>query len=100
GPSVFVRYLVDDNFGPEPFADYFGGMPRNAGLVLKVVPDDIMRGLELRKGTTDIVINNLTPDTAHQLETGDGLKMVKAPGVDYQYLGLNMIDPALRDVRV
>ena len=37
-----------------PFADYFGGRPRNAGLILKVVPDDIMRGLELRKGTIDI----------------------------------------------
>jgi peptide/nickel transport system substrate-binding protein len=100
GPYKFVRYAVDDRIELEPFADYFGGAPRNAGLILKVVPDDIMRGLELRKGTTDIVINDLTPDIAYQLEKGDGLKMVQSPGVDYQYLGLNVSDPILKDVRV
>ena len=41
------------------FDDYFGGRPRNDGLVLKIVPDDIMRGLELRKGTIDIVVNDI-----------------------------------------
>ena len=41
--------------------------PRNDGLVLQVVPDDIMRGLELRKGTMDIVVNDLAPDIVHQL---------------------------------
>jgi peptide/nickel transport system substrate-binding protein len=64
------------------------------------VPDDIMRGLELRKGTTDLVINDLTPDIAYQLEKSDKLQMIEAPGVDYQYLGLNLRDPVLMDVRV
>jgi peptide/nickel transport system substrate-binding protein len=100
GPYRFVRYAVDDRIELEPFAGYFGGAPRNAGLVLKVVPDDIMRGLELRKGTTDIVVNDLTPDIAYELESRDGLIMVEAPGVDYQYLGLNLRDPILKDVRV
>ena len=39
----------------------------NAGLVLKVVPDDTMRGLELRKGTVDLVVNDLAPDIVWQL---------------------------------
>jgi len=90
GPYRFVRYAVDDQIELEPFNDYFGGRPRNDGLVLKVVPDDIMRGLELRKGTTDMVINDLTPDIAYQLEKSDRLQMVESPGVDYQYLGLNL----------
>jgi peptide/nickel transport system substrate-binding protein len=100
GPYRFVRYAVDDQIELEPFADYFGGRPRNDGLVFKVVPDDIMRGLELRKGTTDIVVNDLTPDIAYQLEKSDRLQMVESPGVDYQYLGLNLQDPVLKDVRV
>ena len=50
------------------FDDYYDGRPRNDGLVLKVVPDDIMRGLELRKGTMDIVVNDLAPDIVYQLE--------------------------------
>ena len=91
---------MDDRIELKSFYGYFGGRPRNDGLVLKVVPDDIMRGLELRKGTTDIVVNDLTPDIAYQLEKSHQLTMTKAPGVDYQYLGVNLRDEALRDVRV
>jgi peptide/nickel transport system substrate-binding protein len=100
GPYRFVRYAVDDFVELAPFADYHGGAPRNDGLVLKVVPDDIMRGLELRKGTTDLVVNDLTPDIAFQLERNHQLAMTEAPGVDYQYVGLNLSDPVLKDVRV
>jgi peptide/nickel transport system substrate-binding protein len=100
GPYRFVRYAVDDRLELEPFNGYFDGRPRNDGLVLKVVPDDIMRGLELRKGATDIVVNDLTPDIAYQLEKSDRLQIVESPGVDYQYLGLNLRDPVLKDVRV
>jgi peptide/nickel transport system substrate-binding protein len=100
GPYRFVRYLVDDHVELEPFADYFGGRPRNAGLILKVVPDDIMRGLELRKGTIDIVVNDIAPDIVHQLGRDHGLQVVESPGVDYQYIGVNMRDPLLRDLRI
>jgi len=100
GPYRFVRYAADDRIELEPFNEYFGGRPHNDGLVLKVVPDDIMRGLELRKGTTDIVVNDLTPDIAYQLEKSNRLQMVESPGVDYQYLGLNLRDSVLKDVRV
>jgi peptide/nickel transport system substrate-binding protein len=100
GPYRFVRYAVDDRVELASFDGYFNGRPRNDGLVLKIVPDDIMRGLELRKGTTDIVVNDLSPDIAHQLEGDNRLQQVESRGVDYQYIGLNLRDPALRDVRV
>lgn len=100
GPYRFVRYLVDDHVELAPFADYFGGRPRNDGLILKIVPDDIMRGLELRKGTIDIVVNDIAPDIVHQLGRDPALQLVESPGVDYQYIGLNLRDPLLKDVRV
>jgi peptide/nickel transport system substrate-binding protein len=100
GPYRFVRYVADDRIELSAFADYFGGAPRNAGVVLKVVPDDVMRGLELRKGTVDIVVNDLAPDTVHQLRSERQLQVVEAPGVDYQYIGLNIRDPILRHVEV
>jgi peptide/nickel transport system substrate-binding protein len=100
GPYRFVRYLVDDRVELAPFADYFGGAPRNEGLILKIVPDDIMRGLELRKGTIDIVVNDIAPDIVHQLGRDPALQVVVGPGVDYQYIGVNMRDPVLKDVRV
>lgn len=100
GPYRFVRYLVDDRVELAPFDGYFGGRPKNNGVVLRIVPDDIMRGLELRKGTMDIVVNDLAPDIVHQLERDADLQTVKSPGTDYQYIGVNMRDRILKDLRV
>jgi peptide/nickel transport system substrate-binding protein len=100
GPYRFVSFAVDDRVVLAPFAGYHGGAPANGGVVLKVVPDDTMRGLELRKGTVDLVVNDLAPDTIHQLRTDPELQVVEAPGTDYQYVGINLRDPILRDVRV
>jgi len=100
GPYRFVKHVVDDRVELAPFADYFDSRPANDGLVLRVVPDDIMRGLELRKGTIDVVINDLAPDIVHQLGQDPRLQLIQSPGTDYQYIGVNLRDPILRDVRV
>jgi peptide/nickel transport system substrate-binding protein len=99
GPYEFVAYAVDDKLEVKRFPDYFDGAARNPGAVLKVVPDDIMRGLELRKRTTDLVINDLVPDIVYELER-EGLALSKNAGLDYQYLAFNFRDPILKDVRV
>jgi ABC-type transport system substrate-binding protein len=100
GPYRFVRYAVDDQLELAAFENYYEGRPRNDGIILKVVPDDIMRGLELRKGTMDLDVNDLAPDIVNQLRREPGLQMVQSPGTDYQYVGLNLRDPFLRDLRV
>jgi peptide/nickel transport system substrate-binding protein len=100
GPYKFVRYAVDDRLEVAAFDDYFAGRPKNDGVVIKITPDDIMRGLELKKGTLDISVNDLAPDVVFQLKDEATLQTVEAVGVDYQYLGLNLRDPILQDVRV
>jgi peptide/nickel transport system substrate-binding protein len=100
GPYRFVKYDVDDKIELTPFDDYFGGKPKNNGLIIKIIPDDIMRGLELRKGTVDLVINDLGPDVAFPLFKDSRLQHEEAPGVDYQYVGINLKDQILKDVRV
>ncbi len=99
GPYRFVRYAVDDQVVLSAFEGYWDGLPQNAGLVLKVIPDETMRGLELRKGTIDLIVNDVSPDIAHTLER-DNLALAQAPGVDYSYIGFNMRDPVLADKRV
>src|SRR5882672_8527717 len=99
GPYTFVRYAVDDQLVLAPFADYFNGPPKNAGIVLRVLPDDTMRGLELQKGSIDLVVNDLPPDIVHQFE-GKDFHIAKSPGLDYSYIGINMLDPVLKDRRV
>jgi peptide/nickel transport system substrate-binding protein len=100
GPYRFSKYLVDDRIELEPFDGYFGGRPRNEGVVLKIVPDNIMAGLELRNGTVDIVVNDLAPDIVYQLGRDPDLQLVESPGTDYQYMGVNLRDPVLQDLRV
>jgi peptide/nickel transport system substrate-binding protein len=100
GPYRFVRHDVDDQVVLTAFSGYFDGPPANAGIVLKVIPDDTMRGLELRKGTVDVVVNDINPDIAHQLEEEGRLQVVTGPGTDYQYIGFNMRDEVLADKRV
>jgi peptide/nickel transport system substrate-binding protein len=100
GPYRFVRYSVDDQLEVAAFPDYFDGRPQNDGVIVKITPDDVMRGLELRKGTVDVVVNYLTPDVVHQLKQNERLQTIEAAGVDYQYMAFNFHDPVLVDVRV
>jgi peptide/nickel transport system substrate-binding protein len=100
GPYRFVRHLVDDQVELAAFSGYWQGAPKNDGLVLKVVPDEVMRALEVQKGTMDIVVNDVSPDIFFQLGRDPQVQMTTAPGVDYQYIGLNLRDPLLGDVRV
>jgi peptide/nickel transport system substrate-binding protein len=99
GPYRFVRYVLDEQVELTAFEGYWDGLPLNAGVVLRIIPDETMRGLELRKGTADMTVNDVSPDIAYQLQRR-GLKIAQAQGVDYTYIGLNQRDPVLSDRRV
>lgn len=100
GPYKINEFVADDHVTLDAFDGYFEGAPKNAGLIFRVVPDDTMRGLELRKGTVDLVVNDLAPDIVHALKAESHLGVTTTPGTDYAYLGFNMRDPLLRDIRL
>jgi peptide/nickel transport system substrate-binding protein len=100
GPYRFVRHDVDDKIELAAFDGYFGGRPKNDGLIVKIVPDEVMRGLEVRKGTIDLFVNDVGPDIVYQLRNDPQLQTVQSPGVDFQYVGLNLDDPILRNLNV
>nr|MBA3887842.1 ABC transporter substrate-binding protein [Acidobacteriota bacterium] len=100
GPYRLSQFTADDRLVLDAFEQYYGGAPRNSRVVLKVVPDDTMRGLELRKGTVDIVVNDLSPDIAWQLREEGRLRVETSPGTDYAYVGMNLRDPLLANVHV
>lgn len=100
GPYRFVRYDVDDKVVLAPFEGYFDGPPKNAGIIVRVIPDDTMLGLEVKKGDVDVVVNIMPPDIVHQLKEEGRVALAESPGLDYMYLSLNTRDPILRDRRV
>ncbi len=100
GPFRLKEFVPDDHVTLAPFAEAYGGAPANGGLEFKVVPDETMRGLELRNGSVDIVVNDLSPDLVHGLKGDPRLAVATGPGTDYAYIGMNLRDPALADARV
>ena len=100
GPYKLAAFRPDDRLVLTRFDEYFAGAAKNPGLILKVVPDDTMRGLELRKGTVDIVVNDVPPDIVWQMQREGKLRTETAPGTDYAYIALNLKDPILQRVEV
>lgn len=68
--------------------------PRCQSLAFKVVPDAVVRALEVRRGSVDLVVNDLPPDAlAHFAQAG--YDIVRAPGANYRYIGFNCARPPL-----
>ncbi len=111
GPFRFVSQSQDDEVVLERNPDYFltqsedrraPGTPDNAQFApaftrvrFRVVPDAIVRALELRKGSADIEISSLNPDIIPVLARQPSLAVSERPGTNLNYLSFNCLDPAL-----
>lgn len=100
GPFKFVSAETDREIVLERNDDYWGKKARLARVRFAVVPDETTEALELRKGSGDIAINSLTPDTVLTLAREANLSVDSAHGTRFAYLGFNLRDPILKDVRV
>jgi peptide/nickel transport system substrate-binding protein len=100
GPFKFVHYTQDEEVELKRSETYFGPKPIVSDVRFKIIPEAIVRALELRKGTVDVALNVLTPDMVEVLKRDSNLKVMQAEGTNYQYMAFNLIDPVFRDVRV
>lgn len=100
GPFKLVRNLQDNEVVVIRNDDYWADKPKVERVRFAVVPDATTRALELRKGSADIDINSLTADMVGSLRRDPALRIEQEPGTPVQYLGFNLRDPVLRDVRV
>jgi len=79
---------------------YRDGRPKLDRVIFKEVPDSTVRALELMNGSVQLVINDLAPDVVPLFRKNPHFQVVESPGAIYAYLGINMEDPILSDVRV
>ena len=100
GPFKFVSAEQDKEVIVERNDNYWGAKARLSRVRFTVVPDPTTRALELRKGSADLAINALTPDTVVALESDPVLQIERGPGTILAYIGFNARDPILQDVRV
>ena len=91
-PNVAVHLLAHDT--------YFEGRATLDGIVLRILPDAMVRLFELQKGNIDLIQNDLPPDLLTQLRSDDQFTVIQAPGTNFTYLGLNCQDEILQHVEV
>ena len=102
GPFHFVSMTQDDEIVLERNPDYYAGAPKIERVRFRIVPEAIVRALELRKGTADLSSpNSLTPDMVLALAKQPGIAADQAPGTQVAYVAFNFEDPILahREVR-
>jgi peptide/nickel transport system substrate-binding protein len=101
GPFRFVSAEQDDNIVLERNPDYFRGAPKIEQVRFRIVPEAIVRALELRKGTADLEMSSLAPDMIPVLREQPNLDVTERPGTNYAYIAFNFEDGivAKREVR-
>jgi peptide/nickel transport system substrate-binding protein len=96
GPFRFVSMTRDEDVVLERNPEYFGGAPNIERVRFRIVPEAIVRALELRKGTADIGgVNSLTPDMVLALRKLPGIAVEERPGTVLTYVAFNFNDPIL-----
>jgi len=100
GAFKFVRYVPDSEVVLERNDSYYGNKPKMTTFQFKIIPEAIVRALELRKGSVDIALSVLTPDMVEALRDNKDLDVLQAPGTNYQYVAFNLKDPLFSDIRV
>ena len=101
GPFKFISAETDKEVIVERNDDYWGDKARLARVRFAVIPDSTTEALELRKGSADVAINSsMSPDAVLTLERNLQLAVERGPGTRLAYLGFNLRDPILKDIRV
>jgi len=101
GPFAFVSQSQDEDVRLRRNPNYFNRAPAIESIHFRIVPDSVVRALELRKGSADLEISSLSPDLIPVLLRQPTLTLTERPGTNFAYLGINLRNPVLarREVR-
>jgi peptide/nickel transport system substrate-binding protein len=101
GPFALAGINLGEKVYLQGNSSYWEGKPALAGLAFQIVPDAIVRVLEFKKGTIQLLQNDIEPDTLPWLEKNTDAIVETNPGTTFQYIGINLAHPILRhqDVR-
>lgn len=101
GPFRFVSAAVDEEIVLDRNPNYFAGAADIPRVRFRIVPDAIVRALELRKGTGDVTVNSLSPDTIAAFQAERNIVVEDQAGTVLGYIAFNFDDPILarREVR-
>jgi peptide/nickel transport system substrate-binding protein len=95
GAFRFVQQSQDEEVIVERNPGYFHDTPQITRVRFRVVPDGVVRALELRKGSADLEMSSLSPDIIPVIARQPALAVSERTGTNFTYLGFNLEDPLL-----
>ena len=102
GPFKFVEWQTGQKVVLAANTDYFDGRPYLDRLIYRIIPDQAVQFMELRKQAIDWM--GLTPDQYARESAAPDLAGViekyRYPAFSYSYLGYNLKNPLFNDLRV
>lgn len=99
GPYRLAR-AEPDRLELEPNPGFPDGPVAVSPVVLRVVPDPLVRALDLHRGALQLVQDMPEPELLDWLRRDAALAVQRRPGTTFAYLALNIDDPRLRSRRV
>ncbi|HZP43252.1 MAG TPA: ABC transporter substrate-binding protein [Candidatus Binatia bacterium] len=100
GPFRLVEAVRGERIVLRPNPGFPGGPPRIDPLVVRIVPDEVVRVLELRRGGAGLLEDAPEPEVLEWLRRDPALRVTRVPGTSFAYLALNLRDPRLAQRRV
>ncbi len=100
GPYRIKQFIRGDKIELIAFKKYFEGSPRIKKIIFRVIPDGTTRVMELEHGSIDLLLNSIPPDMLGELKKDPNISLIIRPGVNVSYLGFNLRDKYLKDIRV
>lgn len=97
GPFAFSNYERGAELALKGFDGFVFGKPKLAGVIFKIIPDETVRMLALKKGDIHLISNGVTPAVLPWLEEQKNLKIAMETGTNVSYLGFNMEDEILKN---
>jgi peptide/nickel transport system substrate-binding protein len=100
GPFSFGDFDPGEKVVLKANPSYWEGQPEVSGIMVKIIPDAIVRVLEFKKGTLHLLQNDIEPDTLPWIQERTHASVLITPGTTFQYLGINLSHPILRHAEV
>lgn len=99
GPFKFVKWDKNSQIELAKNNDYFEGPAKLDKIVYRIIPESATALAEIRTGGVDMVME-LPPEQVKQLESGQDVKVDKAPGFAVKYLSFDTREKPFNDPRV
>jgi len=100
GPYRITDFKSDEVVELEANEHWLGGPPKIKRITVRIIPDSTTRVLELRRGTVNFEVNQISFESVGEFEKDARHQVVKKPGSVWQYVAFNLKRPILSKVEV